>query len=103
MKKLLFILTALFLTGCASFNYRVVGWYNMDSDGESKVLLDNGQTATIVGNPRITCRTRYGYLLADGLFVTVRGEYLIVDEWGTGYVYLQNNDLGNYCTFWRQP
>lgn len=98
MKKLLLTFIALFFTGCASFNYRVVGWYNDDTSMlNSKIIFNNGKVAGVTGNPHITCYTKRGFLLADGLFVKIDGEYLIVDEFGTQYIYLQNNDLGNYC------
>lgn len=98
MKKLLLAFIALFFTGCASFNYKVVGWYNDDTTIlNNKVVFSNGQMANIVGNPHITCYTKRGFLLADGYFVKIQDEYLIVDEFGKNYVFLQRNDLGNYC------
>jgi hypothetical protein len=101
MKKLLPLL--FLLTGCASFNYRIVGWYNIEApDPSSTVLLNNGQRVTIIGNPRITCYTKYNVELADGYFVKIEREYLVVDEFGKNYAYIQNNDLGNYCNLWEQ-
>jgi hypothetical protein len=96
MKNLIFL--SLFLTGCASLQYKVVGWGN----SSNRVLLNNGNKANIVGNPRITCYTKYGFKLGDGFFVTVKDNYLIVDEFGKNYVWLEQNDLGNYCSLWNQ-
>jgi len=93
MKKLLVL--SLLLTGCASVKYRVVGWYGVSTDTANHVMLENGKVATIVGNPRITCYTDYGHLLADGYFVNLFGGYLVVDQFGKDYVWL--NDSGNYC------
>jgi hypothetical protein len=97
MKKLLFLLPLFILTSCASINYRVVGWYSpAPTDSTNQVLLENGQFVTIVGNPRLSCYTRYDEELADGIFVKVQDGFIVVDEWGTRFVWIPNN-LGNYC------
>jgi len=95
MKKL--ICLVLLLTGCATFNFRIVGWYNEDTE----VLTSNGTFVRIIGNPRITCFTKAGTKLADGIFVTVHDNDLIVDEWGKDYVHVKN-DGNNYCKLWEQ-
>jgi len=100
MKKLLPLL--LLLTSCASLNYRIVGWYNVDApDPSSKVLLNNGQWVTIVGNPRISCYNRKGTVIADGIFVRIQNGYLVVDEFGKNYAEIKNG-AGNYCSLWEQ-
>ena len=98
MNKLYLVILALSLTACATFNVKLIGWYT----NQPFVETANHQFVEIVGNPRITCYTKYGYPLADGYFVKVEGEYLVVDEFGKDYVYIQDNDLGNYCMLWEK-
>ncbi len=94
MKKL--IILSLLLTGCAASRYKVVGW----EEATNKVLLNNGATAHILGNPRITCYTKHGFLLANGYFVKVEDNYLVIDEFGKDYIRVKNNQ-NNYCTLWE--
>ena len=96
MKKLLLTFIAIFFTGCASFNYRVVGWYNDDASILNKIVLSNGKVATVVGNPHITCYTKRGFKLGDGYFVTVEDGMLEIDEFGKRYVWVPNSKE-NYC------
>jgi hypothetical protein len=100
MKKFL-LLFPLFLTSCASFHYRINAWYNEDPDNSEVILLDNGSRVNIVGNPRITCYTSEGVKIADGLFVTIKDDELIVDEFGKAFVSVASAE-GNYCTLWEQ-
>jgi len=93
MKKLLALFITIFFTGCSSLPFKITGW----KDPSNRVTFNNGQAADIVGNPRISCYTKYGFKLTDGYFVKVQDNYLVVDEFGKGYVWLQNNDLDNYC------
>jgi hypothetical protein len=95
-KKLLPIL--FLLTGCASLPFRITGW----STPGNKVTFSSGDVTWVEGNPRITCYTKFGFKLADGYFVKIEDEYLVVDEFGKDYVWLEDNDLGNYCTLWEQ-
>lgn len=95
MKKLLPFL--FLLTGCASFPFRVTGW-----NTPNHVVLDDNQPAIVLGNPRITCRTTRGFVVADGLFVEINDEnYLVVDEFGKEYL-LVPNDPEIYCFFWER-
>jgi hypothetical protein len=97
MKKLLLAFFALFFTGCASFNYKVVGWYNDDTSVlNNKIVFSGGKVANIVGNPHIVCYTKRGVFLADGYFVKIENNYLIVDEFGRWYIGIKSNE-GNYC------
>lgn len=92
MKK---IIPLLFLfVGCVSLPFRITGW----KDGQ-RVSFNNGQTATIIGNPRISCYSKFGYKIADGYFVQVnRWGDLIVDEFGKKYVWISGDKAeGNYC------
>jgi len=96
VKKFLFL--SLFLMGCASINFRIVGWYNTDPDDiRNRVELSNGTKVSIIGNPRIACFNKENIKLTEGYFVTVENNYLVVDEYGKGYNRIPNG-LGNYCT-----
>ena len=95
MKK--FIPFLFLLTSCASFHLRVVGWYNDDTSVlNSRLVLSDGRVAGVVGNPYITCYSKRGVKLADGYLVRVENGYLMVDEFGKDFVYVQNGN-GNYC------
>jgi hypothetical protein len=97
------LLPFLFLfAGCSSFNYKIVGWYNIAApDPSSTVLLSNGKKAIIVGNPRIFCFDKYGNKVADGIFVKIQDGFLEVDEFGKRYDYIPNSE-NYYCTLWEQ-
>jgi hypothetical protein len=86
------IALSLFLTGCVSLPFKVTGW-----NEPQQITFENGTKANVYGNPLVTCYTKYGDLLANGFFVTIRENYLIIDEFGVDYAWIENNDLGNYC------
>jgi hypothetical protein len=92
MKKLLFLLPLLTM-GCASLPFRITGW----NDNANRVFFENGESAHILGNPYVSCYNKNGFLIANGIFVYINSDYLIVDEWGSDYAFVRDSDSGNYC------
>lgn len=104
MRKLFVLMTAVVLSGCSTFNHRIVSW----PDGsETGMRTADGQYVQVIGNPRITCYNKQGSKLAEGLFVRIEDDhcsgdctFLVVDEFGKDYVRVRN-DQQNYCILWN--
>ncbi|MGH7974894.1 MAG: hypothetical protein ACREBR_05165 [bacterium] len=103
--KNLWLVVPLLLTGCATFNHKLVNW---PDSSETGVRTDGGEYIQIVGNPRITCFNHAGVVIADGLFVRIDDDrcngdcaFLVVDEFGKDYVRVRN-DQHNYCELWKK-
>lgn len=92
MKRILLLLLPL-LTGCATLNPDITHWKN------DFIVNADGRRVNIIGNPPIRCYNAYNRLLADGLFVKVEGNYVVVDQWGKGYAWIEDGD-GNHCILW---
>ena len=95
MKKLLVLLLA--LNGCATLNKnKIVDW----KDNNNQILFEDGRSAHILGNPRITCYTYPNHLVwADGYFMYIdKTNSMVVDEFGKDIVWLHNYwGYPNYC------
>lgn len=96
MRKLMLLAAALSLTGCVTLPNKIVDW----KDNNNQVVFENGQTAHILGNPRITCYTYPNHLVwADGYFMYIGDDdFMVVDEFGKDTVWLHPYwGYANYC------
>jgi hypothetical protein len=83
VNKIIYFISFLFFIGCSSIKFITIE--------HGKIVTNTGQPINLVGNPRLTCYSNKGEIIADGYFVRQDvNNAFIIDEFGKTYVTISN-------------